>query len=56
MIKELFYEWTLFCIGFLTSDYSKKGFYDNKRIYERKRFLKWKVIKSKSKTAGGKLV
>ncbi len=44
MIKELFYEFTLMNMKiFLGSNPKGRGWYDNKRLYEKKSFLNWKV-------------
>ena len=45
-IKELCYEWTLLMANFWGGG-NKKGFYDNKKIYEKKGWLDWKVTKTK---------
>ena len=57
MIKELFYEWCFFCVGFITCDSSKRGFFDNRNLYIREKWLKWEVIpleQIKQKGSNGK--
>ena len=45
-IKYLFYEWILLLLNCSSSKGSyKKGFYDDKKIYEKKSWLNWKVKK-----------
>lgn len=43
-LKELCYEWVLFWATYL-SGHKTNGFYDNKRIYEKKSWLNWNVNK-----------
>jgi len=42
MIKELYYEWVLLCVNTFGGEV-KSGFFDNKKIYEKKGWLNWKV-------------
>ena len=42
MIKELFYEWTLCCMCFISGE-SKRGYITNNKIYEKRGWLDWDV-------------
>ena len=41
-IRELAYEWCLFCANFMGGG-DKQGFFDNKRIYIKNSWLDWTV-------------
>lgn len=45
MIKELCYEWVLFCAYLFLVDRPIKGFYDSKRLYKKNSFLDWEIKK-----------
>ena len=49
MITELYLEWTLFLTNLIMGE-SKKGLYNNKILYKKEGWLKWKRIELKEQT------